>query len=70
MYGKSCYGRPAQQPPGAKAPDIQKIKDNLYLIGGGGFPVDFDSFTGSNTIVFVTEKGVVLIDTTTPAGAK
>ena len=64
--GAAKYQAPAQQPLGVKVPDIQKIKDNLYLIGGGGFPAERDSFTGSNTIVFVTEKGVVLVDTKNP----
>lgn len=63
----ASYQAPAQQQPqGVKVPDIQRIKDNLYLIGSGGFPAERDAFTGSNTIVFLTEKGVVLVDTKNP----
>jgi glyoxylase-like metal-dependent hydrolase (beta-lactamase superfamily II) len=43
-----------QKPP---APlEMQKVKDNLYLITGGG----------GNTAAFVTEKGVVVVDTKLP----
>lgn len=44
------------QPPAADAPkvaEIEKIKDNLYLIKGGG----------GNTAAYVTSGGVVLVDT-------
>ncbi|MBS1789284.1 MAG: MBL fold metallo-hydrolase [Acidobacteria bacterium] len=41
------------QPP---ALDIQKVKDNLYMITGGG----------GNTAAFITEKGVVVVDTKLP----
>jgi cyclase len=33
--------------------EIQKVKDNLYMITGGG----------GNTAAFITEKGVVVVDT-------
>lgn len=36
--------------------DIQKVKDNLYVITGGG----------GNTAAFITEKGVVVVDTKLP----
>jgi cyclase len=36
--------------------EIQKVKENLYLITGGG----------GNTAVFITEKGVVVVDTKLP----
>ncbi len=36
--------------------DIQKVKDNLYIITGGG----------GNTAAFITEKGVVVVDTKNP----
>ncbi len=43
-----------QRPP---APlEMQKVKDNLYLITGGG----------GNTAAFVTDKGVVVVDTKLP----
>jgi cyclase len=42
--------------------DIQKVRDNLYFVSGGD-TYDRSTWTGGNTIVFVTEKGVVLVDT-------
>src|SRR5262245_30069423 len=36
--------------------EIQKVKDNLYVITGGG----------GNTAAFITEKGVVVVDTKYP----
>jgi cyclase len=47
------------QPPAADAPkvaEIQKLKDNLFVITGGG----------GNTAAFITQKGVVLVDTKNP----
>ena len=48
----------AQQPPpaGPNVANIEKIKDNLYLVTGGG----------GNTAVYVTGNGVVLVDTKNP----
>jgi cyclase len=47
-----------QHPPRGdeKAVTLQKIKDNLYLASGGG----------GNTAVFITDLGVVLVDTKLP----
>src|SRR5215469_14977303 len=48
---------------GAQAPqalEIQKVKDNLYQITGGG----------GNTGVFVTDSGVVVIDTKNPGNGQ
>jgi len=36
--------------------EIQKVKDNLYVITGGG----------GNTAAFITQKGVVVVDTKLP----
>jgi cyclase len=45
----------AQQPAeGPKVLTIEKVKDNLYMLPGGG---------AGNTAVFVTANGVVLVDT-------
>src|SRR5437667_1192999 len=44
----------AQQQPASL--EIQKVKDNLYVITGGG----------GNTAAFITEKGVVVMDTKNP----
>ena len=46
--------QPAPQQPAAL--EIQKVKENLYMISGGG----------GNTAAFITEKGVVVIDTKLP----
>ncbi len=43
--------QPQQRPPAQL--EIQKVKDNLYVITGGG----------GNTAAFVTQKGVVVVDT-------
>lgn len=48
-----------------KIPDIYKVKDNLYVIGGSQ-PEMRDEFTGGNTAVWVTQKGVVVVDTKNP----
>ncbi len=47
--------KPLQQNQPA-ALEIQKVKDNLYMITGGG----------GNTAAFITEKGVVVVDTKLP----
>ena len=43
-----------QRPPASL--EIQKVKDNLYVITGGG----------GNTAAFITDKGVVIVDTKVP----
>ena len=48
-----------------KATTIEKVKDNLYVITGSGL-ASIDAFSGGNTAVFVTDKGVVLVDTKLP----
>jgi cyclase len=48
-----------QQPAGQSAPrevQVEKLKDNLWVLKGGG----------GNTAVFVTAKGVVVVDTKNP----
>jgi glyoxylase-like metal-dependent hydrolase (beta-lactamase superfamily II) len=45
--------RSQTQSPDPKVLELQKLKDNLYLLSGGG----------GNTAVFVTDLGVVLVDT-------
>ncbi len=54
----------AAQQPAARAtlPDLQKVKDNLYIIAASS-PVDRSQFTGGNTGVFVMDTGVVVVDT-------
>ncbi len=46
----------------ATLPDLQKVKDNLYIIGASS-PVDRAQFTGGNVGVFVTDAGVIVVDT-------
>jgi cyclase len=46
----------------APLPAIQKVKDNLYMIAGSD-PTDRSKFTGGNVGVFITDAGVVLVDT-------
>ena len=60
----SAYQQPAQGlPPAARAAtQIEKVKDNLYMITGAD-PTDRNSFSGGNTGVFITNNGVVVVDT-------
>src|SRR3954447_18147688 len=44
------------QPQGAKVVEVEKLKDNLYMLKGGG----------GNTAVFVGSAGVVIVDTKNP----
>lgn len=44
------------------ATQIQKVRDNLYMITGSD-PTDRNEFSGGNTGVFVTNDGVVVVDT-------
>ncbi len=45
----------------AALPDLQKVKDNLYIIGSSS-PADRSQFTGGNVSVFVTDAGVTVVD--------
>jgi len=44
------------------ATTIEKVKDNYFIITGSN-PGARDSFSGGNTGVFVTDRGVVVVDT-------
>lgn len=44
------------QPPAPMVIEVEKLKDNLFVLKGGG----------GNTAVFVTAKGVVVVDTKNP----
>ena len=46
-------GSRAQPSAGRKVVELQKLKDNLYLLSGGG----------GNSAAFITDLGVVLVDT-------
>ena len=57
LVGAICLATAKQAQQGQPALlDIQKVKDNLYVITGGG----------GNTAAFITEKGVVVVDTKLP----
>jgi glyoxylase-like metal-dependent hydrolase (beta-lactamase superfamily II) len=65
--GSLTIGVAAFQAPAARAPlpAIEKVKDNLYVIFGSE-ATDRPRFTGGNIGVFVTDAGVVLVDTKLP----
>src|SRR5437762_4512425 len=58
------YQQPTQGlPAGALATtQIEKVKDNLYMITGSD-PTNREAFSGGNTGVFITDNGVVVVDT-------
>jgi glyoxylase-like metal-dependent hydrolase (beta-lactamase superfamily II) len=49
--------------PALQATKIEKVKENLYIITGSS---DLAAFSGGNTAVFITDAGVVLVDTKLP----
>jgi glyoxylase-like metal-dependent hydrolase (beta-lactamase superfamily II) len=49
-------------PAALAATKIEKVKDNLYIITGSA-PAPRDAFSGGNTAVFITDTGVVVVDT-------
>ena len=56
---------PGPTPVSLKATTIEKVKENLYVITGSSV-ASMDTFSGGNTAVFVTDNGVVLVDTKLP----
>src|SRR3954470_12199503 len=53
-----------QPPPAAAGPkviDIQKLKDNLYVLTSST-PGNAATFSGGNVAVFITDGGVTLVD--------
>jgi cyclase len=53
----------SQAPPAPAAlPDLVRVKDNLYMIEASS-PAERPLFTGGNTGVFVTDAGVIVVDT-------
>jgi cyclase len=64
-FGALSVAAGSQQPqpqPRAALPDLQKVKDNLYVIMASN-PMPRSEFTGGNTGVFITESGVTVVDT-------
>jgi glyoxylase-like metal-dependent hydrolase (beta-lactamase superfamily II) len=43
-------------------PELRKVHDNFYVMGGGD-PRASNEFSGGNTSIFITSRGVVLVDT-------
>jgi glyoxylase-like metal-dependent hydrolase (beta-lactamase superfamily II) len=59
----SLAARAVQQPPQQQGPmvvEVDKVKDNLYVLKGGG----------GNTAVFITANGVVVVDAKNPGWGK
>jgi glyoxylase-like metal-dependent hydrolase (beta-lactamase superfamily II) len=63
--GGLSLGVAAMQPAGIKVPDIYKVKENLYVIGGSQ-PEIKGEFSGGNTAVWIGEKGVIVVDQKNP----
>ena len=58
----AAYQTPAAQPAGPRVIDIEKLKDNLYVLTSSK-PGDPATFSGGNVAVFITDGGVTLVDT-------
>src|SRR5262245_58939870 len=56
LIALGAAGIAAQQTAQPQTAEIQKVRDNLYVITGGG----------GNTAAFITTKGVVIVDTKNP----
>jgi cyclase len=56
------YQQPPAAPAGPKVIDIQKLKDNLYVLTSST-PGNAATFSGGNVAVFITDGGVTLVDT-------
>jgi glyoxylase-like metal-dependent hydrolase (beta-lactamase superfamily II) len=58
-----------RQAPSAAAIQVEKIRDNLYVLRGGGRTIQAGGVnlpTAGNTAAFITAGGVVLVDTKLP----
>jgi len=66
LIGTGALSLAAAQPPAAPAGprviDIQKLKDNLYVLTTST-PGNPATFSGGNVAVFITDGGVTLVDT-------
>jgi cyclase len=57
--GTAAYQAPPQAP---KVIEIEKLKDTLYVLKSSN-PAPRENFSGGNVAVFITDAGVVLVDT-------
>jgi cyclase len=58
----AAYQPAAAQPAGPRVIDIEKLKDNLYVLTSST-PGNPATFSGGNVAVFITDGGVTLVDT-------
>ena len=56
---------PAAQPAGPRVIDMEKLKDNLYVLTSSS-PADRTTFSGGNVAVFITDAGVTIVDSKLP----
>jgi cyclase len=56
VAAQQAQGGAGQQPTGPKIVEVEKLKDNLFVLKGGG----------GNTAVFIAANGVVVVDTKNP----
>jgi glyoxylase-like metal-dependent hydrolase (beta-lactamase superfamily II) len=63
-FGIAAYQAPQAGPTPAalEATKLEKVRDNLYIITGSS-PTPRESFSGGNTAFFITDTGVVVVDT-------
>jgi cyclase len=54
--------QPPAQPAGPRVINIEKLKDNLYVLTSST-PGNVATFSGGNVAVFITDSGVTLVDT-------
>ena len=54
--GAAAWQQPAGTPPAPRVVEVEKLKENLYMMRGGG----------GNSAVFITSTGVVVVDTKNP----
>jgi glyoxylase-like metal-dependent hydrolase (beta-lactamase superfamily II) len=55
-YVLTAFQQPAGQAPAPKVVEVEKLRDNLFMLKGGG----------GNTAVFITATGIVVVDTKNP----
>src|SRR5690242_6455928 len=63
LLGVFCIAAAELQSQAPPVLEIQKVKDNLYM-------VVTPDYGAGNTAVFITDKGVVLVDTKTPGNGQ